>query len=92
MEAVIRLLKEAGSLTDRGLYFSSIEAKYQSDESSQPVAIERVAVQVEQARCDIEIFQTELMKFVRRTYPDYYHGSQQQVFDRDNDHKKTFWA
>lgn len=92
MQAVKRLMSETGSLTDRGLYFSAIQANKNSDEIEKPVSDERLAMQVSQAESDARAYLTQLMKYVRRTYSDLYAGNPQRVFDRDNDNKSTFWT
>jgi hypothetical protein len=92
MEAVHRLLMETGSLTDRGLYFSSIHSGADNDENEKPVEVERLSVQVRGAETDREVYLTSLMRYVRQAFPDWYGGNPQKVFDRNNDHKRTFWA
>ncbi len=92
LEAVSRLMIETGSLTDRGLYFSSISPNADGDESSQPVDIERQATQLDQVKVYASTYMTQLMKYVKRNYPDMYVGNPQRVYDRDNDNKPTFWA
>ncbi|KAA6336228.1 hypothetical protein EZS27_015614 [termite gut metagenome] len=92
MEAVRRLLMETGSLTDRGLYFTSIHSGAQTDENEAPVEIERLSSQVRGAETDREVYLTSLMKYVRQAFADWYEGNPQKVFDRNNDHKRTFWA
>lgn len=92
LEAVSRLMIETGSLTDRGLYFSSISPNADGDESSQPVDIERQATQLDQVKVYVSTYMTQLMKYVKRNFPDMYVGNPQRVYDRDNDNKPTFWA
>lgn len=92
MQAVKRLMTETGSLTDRGLYFTSIQANKNSDDAEQPVSDERLSLQVVQAESDAQAYMTQLMKYVRRMFPELYAGNPQRVYDRDNDNKSTFWA
>lgn len=92
MQAVKRLMAETGSLTDRGLYFTSIQANKNSDDTEQPVSDERLSLQVSQAESDAQAYMTQLMKYVRRAFPELYAGNPQRVYDRDNDNKLTFWA
>jgi hypothetical protein len=91
-EAVRRLLMETGSLTDRGLYFTSIHGGANTDENEKPVEVERLSSQVRQAEMDREVYLTSLMKYVRQAFADWYEGNPQKVFDRNNDHKRTFWT
>lgn len=92
MQAVKRLMTETGSLTDRGLYFTSIQANKNSDDIEKPVSDERLSLQLNQAESDAQAYMTQLMKYVRRAFPELYAGNPQRVYDRDNDNKSTFWA
>lgn len=92
MQAVKRLMTETGTLTDRGLYFTSIQANKNSDDTEQPVSDERLSLQVSQAESDAQAYMTQLMKYVRRAFSELYAGNSQRVYDRDNDNKSTFWA
>lgn len=92
MQAVKRLMTETGSLTDRGLYFTSIQANKDSGDAEQPVSDGRLSLQVAQAESDAQAYMTQLMKYVRRSFPELYAGNPQRVYDRDNDNKSTFWA
>jgi len=92
MQAVKRLMAETGSMTDRGLYFTAIQANKNSDDIEQPVADERLSLQVTQAESDAQAYMTQLMKYVRRSFPEFYNGNTQRMYDRNNDGKQTFWA
>lgn len=92
MNAVKRLMSETGSLTDRGLYFSSITANRDGDENEKPVTDNRLSIQIAQAESDAKVYMNNLVRFVKRAYPDDYAGNPRQAFHRDNDHKKTFFA
>lgn len=92
MNAVKRLMSETGSLTDRGLYFSSITANRDGDENEKPVTDNRLSIQIAQAESDAKVYMNNLVRFVKRAYPDDYAGNPWQAFHRDNDHKKTFFA
>lgn len=92
MNAVKRLMAETGSLTDRGLYFSSITANRDGDENEKPVTDNRLSIQIAQAESDAKVYMNNLVRFVKRAYPDDYAGNPRQAFHRDNDHKKTFFA
>lgn len=91
MHSVKRLLQETGSVTDRGLYFTSISGGG-GDETVQPVELERINIQVRQADADAQSFLTSLMRYVKTAFSDLYVGDIHKVYDRDNDNKKTFWA
>ncbi len=92
MNAVKRLMMETGSLTDRGLYFHSIQANQHGERNEEPVDGNSLSMQLSQAESDIQAFTKNLMSFIRNTFPDYYKGDPLRVFDRENDNKTTFWA
>lgn len=92
MQAVKRLMTETGSITDRGLYFTTLQANKNSDETEQPVDRDRLSLQVTQSESDAQAYMSQLMKYVRRSFPELYKGNAQRVYDRDNDGKQTFWA
>lgn len=90
--AVRRLMMETGSLTDRGLYFSTIEAGEKGNEKRQPLGTDRIAMQIQNLKADADMYMTALRQVVRTHFAEFDAGSPQQVFDRDNDRKRTFWA
>lgn len=92
LSGVARLMAETGSLTDRGLYFSSIEPGRSSDESNQPVDLERANMMIQIAKSDAQSILNRLKLFIRTTYPEYYLEQNSYLHNRDNDNKKTFFA
>ncbi|WP_334166641.1 DUF6712 family protein [Phocaeicola paurosaccharolyticus] len=90
--AIKRILMETGSLTDRGLFFTSIEASQVGNENIKPVDTDRISVQIQNMQCDIDAYQNNLVRLIRISYPEYYTGNPAQTFDRDNDCKQTFFA
>lgn len=89
--AVRRLMMETGSLTDRGLYFTATQASDKGNERKEPVSDDRIAVQIQNLKADADTYLTALLRIVRNSFSDFYEGSPQRVFNRDNDHKPTFW-
>lgn len=83
---------ETGSLTDRGLFFTSIEASQVGNENIKPVDTDRISVQIQNMQCDIDAYQNNLVRLIRINYSEYYTGNPAQTFDRDNDGKQTFFA
>ncbi len=91
LSAVKRLLSETGSITDRGLYFTQFSDK-DGNTLVKPVSDERLSFQLSTVQDDINAYQARLMKFIRRHFVEYYTGSATDIYKRDNDHKKSFWA
>lgn len=92
MHAVKRLMAETGTITDRGLYFTTIQANKDGDENIQPVEVDRISAQLKQASSDADVFMSDLMKHISRNFTDMYAGNTRKALDRDNDNKTTFWA
>lgn len=90
--AVKRALSETGYLTDRGMYFTTIDNDKHGNEKKQPVETERLAVMIQNLQCDADMYRDALARFIKKEYEEYYVGSASDVFKRDNDNKKSFWA
>lgn len=90
--AVRRLMMETGSLTDRGLYFTTVEAGEKGNEKRQPLDTDRIAIQIQNLKADADMYMGSLQRVISAHFPEFHAGNPQRVFDRDNDHKRTFWA
>lgn len=90
--AVRRLLMETGSITDRGLYFTAIQPGEKGNEEKKPVDAERIAVQIQNLKADADMYMTALLRTVRDRFGAFYQGDPRRAFDRDNNHKRTFWT
>ena len=90
--AVRRLVMETGSLTDRGLYFTTIETGEKGNERHQLVETERISVQIQNLQADAEMYMTALQRVIKTHYANLAVGDPQRVFDRENNHKRTFWT
>ena len=90
--AVRRLLMETGSVTDRGLYFTAVQPGEKGNEEKRPVDTERIAVQIQNLKADADMYMTVLLRTVRSCFENFYEGDPRQIYDRDNDHKRTFWT
>jgi len=91
-KAVAQLIRETGSLTDRGLYFIATAAASSENITATPAtrreAHDAAATAETQARAAADT----LMAFIEWKWPEYFPGRPSDVFKRDNDNKKTFWA
>lgn len=91
-KAVAQLIRETGSLTDRGLYFIG-QAAGNSDNKTETPATRReahdaAAVAEQEART----FAESLTSFIEWKWPEYFGGHPSDVFKKDNDNHKMFWA
>ena len=91
MMAIKRLLQETGSITDRGLYFTTISGG-DGNISVQPVSADRVAVQLQMADTDAQHYLADVMACIKSDFPSYFTVSSQRIFDIDNDNKKIFFV
>lgn len=90
--AVRRLLMETGSITDRGLYFTTVQPGEKGNEERKPVDTERIAVQIQNLKADADMYMTALLRTARSYFSELYAGDPRRIFDRDNNHKRTFWT
>lgn len=92
VRSVRRLLMETGSVTDRGLYFDTIQPGKDGNTVVQPVDADRIAVQIRNLEADARLYMEGITRIVCDKFSDYYTGDPNRIYDRDNEHKKTFWA
>lgn len=90
--AVKRLLTDTGSITDRGLYFDTIQPGKNGNTTMEPVGMDRLAVTIQNLECDARMYKDALIKYIRDKYPDYFVGNPSNALIRDNDDKRTFWV
>lgn len=90
--SVRRLLMETGSITDRGLYFTTVQPGEKGNEEKSPVDTERIAVQIQNLKADADMYMTTLLRTTRNYFEDFYQGDPRRIFDWDNDQRRTFWT
>ena len=91
-KAVAQLMRETGSLTDRGLYFIG-QAAGASDNTTETPATRREAHDAAAvAEKEAEDNAATLSAYIEWKWPEYFGGHPSDVFKRDNNNKKTFWA
>lgn len=89
--AISQLIKSTGSLTDRGLYFDSINAGSLNDETSAPANPEMIRMQADQAEDTADEYLSLLLRFIESNFGTYYKGNPASVYSRDNDNKQSNW-
>lgn len=90
--AAARLVRQAGNLTDKGLYFTSVQATSGGDEMVSPAESgerETCARQLEQ---DAKDYQALADRYIKDKFPDFYQGKNSEVMFVDNDNLKIFWG
>ena len=90
-KACAQLVRETGSLTDRGLYFSTVETGKEGTETSQPAEWDRAARLAASYEQNAARYSSALTIFIQQYVPDLFTGHEADVLRRDNNHKRTIW-
>lgn len=88
LKSIAKLVRQTGSLTDRGLYFASIhegDGNLSVRPSDRETALSLAGDLEREADTRLNL----LMKFIQFYLPDFYKGRQSDVLNRDNNHKRT---
>ena len=86
------LIKQTGSLTDRGLYFEQTVAGKSGNTEQAPASRTFTMQHAATLETTAGMYADALTDFIRNSLPDFYKGKPSDVFVRDNDNKRTFWA
>lgn len=92
LRSIYDLIESTGSLTDRGLYYSSILATSGGTVQTEPVDPEQRAQQLNQINNTAQAYRQQLVAYLKIHHPDDFSGNPSGLFQRDNDHKRTFFA
>lgn len=87
-KSIAKLIRQTGSLTDRGLYFASIH-EGDGNLSVRPSDRETALSLAGELECEADACLNLLMNFIQHYLPAYYKGRQSDVLNRDNNHKRT---
>ena len=90
-KSIAELIRSTGSLTDRGLYFTHLLAG-DGNTSVTPADRETALSMVAGIEQHAQSYADLLVKFIEQSLPEFFKGRQSQALDRDNNHKRTFWA
>jgi len=88
--AVARLIRETGSLTDKGLFFETLKNSDDAVNTS-PVTDERVVSQAKLAESDAIAYWAIVEKLLKTDFA-YTGPSVSKIPKRDNNDKKSFWG
>ena len=88
LKSIAKLVRQTGSLTDRGLYFASIH-EGDGNLSVRPSDRETALSLAGELEREADTRLNLLMKFIQFYLPAYYKGRQSDVLNRDNNHKRT---
>lgn len=91
--AAARLIRQAGILTEKGLYFSSVMSGASgNDETSIIATREQVESLANQYETDAYNYLQLADSFIQEQFPKYFKGKSNDVFNVDNSNRKIFWA
>ena len=90
MKSIAKLVRQTGSLTDRGLYFASIH-EGDGNLSVRPSDRETALSLAGELECEADACLNQLMNFIQHYLPAFYKGRQSDVLNRDNNHKRTMF-
>ena len=88
LKSIAKLVRQTGSLTDRGLYFASIH-EGDGNLSVRPSDRETALSLAGELECEADACLNQLMNFIQHYLPAFYKGRQSDVLNRDNNHKRT---
>ncbi|MBO4906228.1 MAG: hypothetical protein J5486_04215 [Bacteroidaceae bacterium] len=93
--AVADLIRQTGTLTDRGLYFEAVTAQAgltAENDTSTPATRREAHDMASIADADAVREADILTSYISTEWSEYFQGRQSDTFKRDNDNRKTFWA
>ena len=89
--AIAKLIRATGSLTDRGLYFDQVVAGKNENQVYSPADLNCIIQQAIQLEQTAGHYADSLMLFIQERLPDYYQGKTSDLFNRDNNDKRSVW-
>lgn len=90
--AAARLVRQAGILTDKGLYFSSVLAVSGNNEAYTLSNKEEAESAAKQYENDADTYLSLCDRFIEEKFPEYFKGKANNAFNVDNDNSKIFWG
>ena len=91
--AAARLVRGAGTLTDKGLYFSSVLAGMSgNDETSILATKDEAEMAAKQFETDAAEYLSLADRFIQEHFPEYFRGKANDAFNVNNDNRKIFWG
>lgn len=91
-KSVAQLIRETGSLTDRGLYFIGQAAGSGDNQTATPATRREAHDAAATAETEAAAFANTLNAYIEWRWPEYFGGHASDTFRRNNDNKRTFWA
>lgn len=92
LSAISDLIESTGNLTDRGLYYSSVLASSGNTVETRPLDLEQRNILLNQIHQTTVAYRQQLVTFLHDEFPDDFSGNPSDIYQRDNTHKRTFFA
>lgn len=89
--SVCRLIKETGSLTDKGLFFQTLKGGEDSYQSLSPVTDERLVFQANRAEADAISYWLSVERYLNKKF-NITPAHNKKIPNRNNNGKKSFWT
>lgn len=89
--SVGRLIKETGSITDKGLFFQTLKGGEDSYQSLSPVTDERLISQANRAEADAISYWLSVERYLNKEF-NITATHNKKIPNRNNNGKKSFWA
>lgn len=91
--AAARSVRQAGTLTDKGLYFAAVETGGSgNDETFHPATREESERAASRFEDDARAYLDRADRYIRESLPEYFRGKSADALDVDNDKRKIFWG
>lgn len=90
-KSVAQLVRQTGSLTDRGLFFENVEKAGESGDTMTAAGQQRAAALAVQAEASALQYMTQLQNFLALHVQSWFGGRDSDVFKRDNEHRSSVW-
>lgn len=90
--AAAQLIRESGTLTDRGLYFESLTAGKEGNKEAAIPGNRQMLVSADTYEHKAAAQIKWLQIFIKDYISDLFAGFPEDAYKRDNDHKHTFWT
>ena len=90
--AVARLVRQTGTLTERGLYFDAVAASGSQNESKQPATDTAIGDRLSLYDSDAQLAEDNLRRFLNTRMGNMYEGKGPNHIIRDNDGRQAFFA
>lgn len=85
------LIRETGSITERGLYFGSVKATTPNPDEATPASRSQIAALAQQFDDNAYRYGHALQNIVKNSFPNYFGGYESDVYKHDNRHKRMVW-